>query len=122
MDLTLDVLGTVWNPGGGGGEGLPCPRKPELSEPGVHCRADWSQAAFWYAANFAGGQVNIQGLNMDSRQGDREVALDYWKLARPGDVELDGVPVSRPAAPLAAMAAVRAGEGDGVLPRRPAAD
>src|SRR5699024_754772 len=71
---------------------------------------DWSQAAFWYAANFMGGEVDIRGLDPDSSQGDKAVALDYWKLARPGDVELDVSQCPDLVPPLAAMSAVRRGE------------
>lgn len=71
--------------------------------------ADWSQAAFWYAANFLGGQVDIQGLNMESKQGDKVIAFQYWKLAKPGDAELDVSQCPDLVPPLAAMAAVRAG-------------
>ena len=71
--------------------------------------ADWSQAAFWYAANFLGSPVEIQGLNPLSAQGDLAVASLYWRLARPGDREIDvsGCPDLLP--PLAVMAAVRQG-------------
>ena len=71
--------------------------------------ADWSQAAFWYAANFLGGQITIQGLNPTSAQGDKAVASFYWKLARPGDVDLDVSQYPDLVPPLAAMAAVRKG-------------
>ena len=71
--------------------------------------ADWSQAAFWYAANFLGSSVVTEGLNPDSVQGDRCIALWYQKLRRPGDIELDlgQNPDLLPAAAL--MAAVRKG-------------
>ncbi len=71
--------------------------------------ADWSQAGFWYAANFLDNQLDIQGLNLRSSQGDMVVSELYWKLARPGDTEIDlsGCPDLLP--PLAVMAAVRSG-------------
>ena len=71
--------------------------------------ADWSQAAFWYAANFLGAQADIRGLDPASSQGDRAVASFYWKLARPGDVELDVSQCPDLVPPLCAMAAVRKG-------------
>ena len=46
--------------------------------------ADWSQAAFWYAANFLGGEVDILGLDPRSAQGDMAVSELYWRLARNG--------------------------------------
>lgn len=71
--------------------------------------ADWSQAAFWYAAAFLDNGVEIQGMNAASVQGDRAVYAHYWKLARPGDVEIDLSPCPDLAPPLAVMAAVRRG-------------
>lgn len=71
--------------------------------------ADWSQAGFWYAANFLDSQVQISGLDPRSAQGDMVVSDLYWKLARPGDCDVDvsGCPDLLP--PLAVMAAVRQG-------------
>ena len=63
---------------------------PMAYQAGDHqVEADWSQAAFWYTANFLGSQLTIEGLNPYSAQGDKRIASFYWKLARPGDVELD---------------------------------
>ncbi len=70
---------------------------------------DWSQGAFWYAANFLDNQVDIQGLAPDSIQGDRQAASHYWTLARPGEVELDVSQCPDLVPPLAVMAAVRSG-------------
>jgi 3-phosphoshikimate 1-carboxyvinyltransferase len=71
--------------------------------------ADWSQAGFWYAANFLDNQVQLNGLNPRSAQGDMVISELYWKLAHPGDTEIDvsGCPDLLP--PLAVMAAVRSG-------------
>ena len=71
--------------------------------------ADWSQAGFWYAANFLDNRLQLQGLNPRSSQGDMVISDLYWKLARPGDTEIDisGCPDLLP--PLAVMAAVRSG-------------
>ena len=72
--------------------------------------SDWSQGAFWYAANFLDSQVKISGLNPQSVQGDRQIGLWYWTLARPGEAVLDlsQNPDLLPAAAL--MAAFRVGE------------
>ena len=110
VDMTLDALKTF---------GV----RVEETEPGVFAipgsqryqskelavEADWSNAAFWYAANFLGAQVDIRGLNLDSVQGDRQIGALYWKLARPGDVDIDLSQCPDLAPPLAAMAAVRKG-------------
>lgn len=59
-------------------------------QPGnVTVPGDWSQGAVWYAANFLGHQVKIEGLDESSSQADRRIARYYWELARPGDRELD---------------------------------
>ena len=69
----------------------------------IAVEADWSQAGFWYAANFLDNHVSIQGLNADSTQGDRVMASLYRKL----DIDVSGCPDLLP--PLAVMAAVRNG-------------
>ena len=53
--------------------------------------------------------MDIRGLNPDSAQGDKAVRELYWRLARPGDTEIDvsGCPDLLP--PLAVMAAARSG-------------
>ena len=72
--------------------------------------ADWSQAGFWYAANFLDNPVDLQGMNAYSTQGDMIVAKYYWLLARPGeDVEIDLSACPDLLPPLAVMAAVRSG-------------
>ena len=72
--------------------------------------ADWSQAGFWYAAAFLGNPVEVSGMDPGSTQGDRVITAHFEALSRPGDVEIDvsGCPDLVP--PLAAMAALRAGQ------------
>ena len=109
VDLTLDVLRTFGIRVEERADAFHVPGSQHYESRDFTVEADWSQAAFWYAANFAGGQVDIQGLNMDSKQGDKVIALQYWKLAKPGDAELDVSQCPDLVPPLAAMAAVRAG-------------
>lgn len=71
--------------------------------------ADWSQAAFWYAAAALGCPVCVEGMDPASKQGDRVVAQHYLKLIEPGDVELDVSQCPDLVPALAAMAAVRRG-------------
>lgn len=72
--------------------------------------ADWSQAAFWYAAQVLGSSVTVAGMNEQSLQGDREVLPYSRMIAAGGQVELDvsGCPDLAP--PLAAMGALMDGE------------
>ena len=71
--------------------------------------ADWSQAAFWYAAGALGNPVAPAGMDPYSLQGDRVVMEQLLALSGPGDLALDvsGCPDLVP--PLAATAALRAG-------------
>ena len=71
--------------------------------------ADWSQAAFWYAAGALGNPVVPAGMDPYSLQGDRVVMEQLLALSGPGDLALDvsGCPDLVP--PLAVTAALRAG-------------
>ena len=51
------------------------PGKQKLRSPGTICvEGDWSNAAFFLAANALGSEITIQGLCADSVQGDRAAA------------------------------------------------
>lgn len=67
--------------------------------------ADWSQAAFWYAAQGLGSGLTIQGMDNASIQGDR-VILDYGAMLR-GEPLRGGitVPIWGPAEPCRAQRA-----------------
>ena len=109
VDLTLDVLdrfGVVAEPRE---NGFHIPSGQMYQARDLAVEADWSQAAFWSAANHLGGQVDILGMDPASRQGDREIAAYSRMLARSGQVELDVSQCPDLAPPLAAMAAVRTG-------------
>lgn len=71
--------------------------------------ADWSQAGFWYAAAGVGNEVEIDGMNPMSTQGDMRIVPYYMKLSHPGDVELDVSQCPDLVPPLAAHAALRKG-------------
>ena len=72
--------------------------------------ADWSNAAFWYAAVSLGCQLDIRGLNAFSTQGDMKIVPYYTKLQGKGPVDLDVSQCPDLVPPLAAMAALRGGE------------
>jgi len=75
----------------------------------VAVEADWSQAGFFYAALGLGNELDIQGMNATSTQGDMRIVPYYLKLSQPGDVELDVSQCPDLVPPLAAHAAVRRG-------------
>jgi len=109
VDMTLDMLRQFDIKVEEQEDGFLVPGNQTYQARDLTLEADWSGAAFWYAANFLGAQVDIQGLNPDSVQGDRQIGTLYWKLARPGDVDIDLSQCPDLAPPLAAMAAVRKG-------------
>ena len=70
IDLTLDTLsrfGISWNDNRISG------KQPFISPGTVAVEGDWSNAAFWLAANYLGNQIELHGLNENSLQGDREI-------------------------------------------------
>ena len=84
-------------------------------EPGIYSpfeetvEADWSQAAFWYAAIALGSNLRLRGLNGHSAQGDAAVVSHYRKLAGAGEVSISLSDCPDLLPPLAVMAAVRRG-------------
>ena len=72
--------------------------------------ADWSQAAFWYAAIALGSSLELEGLNAFSTQGDMEIIPCFLKLQGAGQVELDVSDCPDLVPPLAVMSALRAGK------------
>jgi len=71
--------------------------------------ADWSQAAFWYAALALGSNIRLKGLSGSSAQGDRVVTSHYQKLMQEGTVTIDLSNCPDLLPPLAVMASVRRG-------------
>ena len=71
--------------------------------------ADWSQAAFWYAAEFLGNSVEISGMPKYSCQGDRKFSWFYRRLAMPRNMGFPVADCPDLVPPLAAMAALRDG-------------
>ena len=71
--------------------------------------ADWSQAAFWYAAIALGSNLRLRGLNAYSTQGDAAVTGHYQRLTQSGEVSIDVSNCPDLLPPLAVMAAVRRG-------------
>lgn len=72
--------------------------------------SDYSQAAFFYAANGLGNHIEIHGLREDSTQGDRVIRSYYRQLCGEGEVVLDVSQCPDLVPALALHAALRAGE------------
>lgn len=70
-----------------GNDGFRIPGNQTYHACTTQVEADWSQAAFWYAAANLGSDVKITGMNAKSPQGDRSIVelLDFF----------DGIPASR---------------------------
>ena len=71
--------------------------------------ADWSQAAFWYAAEFLGNLVEVSGMPKYSCQGDRKFGRFYYRLTMPRNMGFSVADCPDLVPPLAAMAALRNG-------------
>ena len=113
IEMTLDALrwaGVKVTAPGGAGEPFRIvgPQRYAPGDRRVEC--DWSQAGFWYAAAGLGSQVEIEGMNPHSAQGDRCIHPWSERLARPGEAELDVSQCPDLVPPLAALAALRGGE------------
>lgn len=76
----------------------------------VTVEGDYSQAGFYYAAIGLGNDIDIQGLNPYSAQGDMRIVPYYLKLCGKGHVELDVSQCPDLVPALAVHAALRAGE------------
>lgn len=70
---------------------------------------DWSQAAFWVAANYLGGRIELHGMESAVTQGDRRIKEIERKLKRTGHIEADFSQCPDLLPPAALMAAVRNG-------------
>ncbi len=95
IDLTLDALsrfgvevcanawGYAVNPG-------------RFQTPGQLCaQGDWSGAAFWLACGALGPHpVRVEGLNLNSRQGDREICTLLSRFGAKVTMDAHGVTVS----------------------------
>ena len=81
---------------------------PERRTPGiVTVEGDWSNGAFWLAANALGSELEIRNLCSDSAQGDRECAVLIPKLQHFSEIDVSNIPDLVPV--LAVVASVNQG-------------
>lgn len=109
VDMTLEVLAKSGVRVEPSGEGFRIPGRQSYRPAAAAVEADWSQAAFWYAARCLGSPIEILNLNPLSTQGDRIIAHWAEVLSGGGDASIDLSSCPDLAPPLAAMAA--AGKG-----------
>ncbi len=113
VDMTLDALGLfgIYPEARENGFFIPGNRVYEPQD--FIVEADWSQAAFWYAAKFLGSPVDVGGMDPGSAQGDAVIQTQVKELGRDlgaTALELDVSNCPDLVPPLAAMAALRAGQ------------
>lgn len=76
----------------------------------VSVEGDWSQAAFFLAADFIGCDVRLDGLDACSLQGDRAVEEILRSYPHQGELIIDSDPIPDLIPALAVAAAFRTGE------------
>ncbi len=79
--------------------GFVMPREHSLSACSTAVEGDWSQAAFFEVANSLGSSVEINGLNVNSYQGDkkileicREIVYNKNSVLSPFDLDCSDIP------------------------------
>lgn len=82
VSMTLDVLKTFgiqakWENAGT----LFIPGRQTCRPCHMAIEGDWSQAAFWYAAQALGNPMTVEGMDQRSTQGDREF-LDWVRMVK----------------------------------------
>ena len=74
VEMTLDVLAKYGVRILPTATGFSVPGKQKYVSPkGIQPECDWSGAAFWFAANALGSEIQVKGLSAESRQPDRVV-------------------------------------------------
>ncbi len=108
IDMTVQALNTFGVQVQRTTDGWHIPGGQRYTACDVQVESDYSQAGFYYAAMGLGSQLELQGMNPDSAQGDRVIVGFYRQLCGPGTVELDVSQCPDLVPPLAAHAALRA--------------
>lgn len=110
VDMTLDVLrqsGIVVED-----QDYTCfsiPGRQKYQKTVIALEADWSQAAFWYAANEIGNHIHVLDMRKTSFQGDRIVLRHITMLRGSGNLNIDVSDCPDLVPPLALMAAFHDG-------------
>lgn len=98
VDMTLDVVRAYGIKVEESEGGFRIPGRQKYVSPGPpEAEADWSGAAFWFAANALGSAVRIDGLNPASRQPDRAIGELVGRVVAGEVVDVSGCPDNYPA-------------------------
>jgi 3-phosphoshikimate 1-carboxyvinyltransferase len=98
VELTLDELGKSGVEARRTGGGFEVPGGQRYLPREMDAEGDWSQAAFFLAARALGRDVEVAGLDYESKQGDREIAEILRRATADGgriraiDVDASGIP------------------------------
>ena len=109
IDMTLDALQTFGVSAVQKRSVFTIPGNQQFHSCTAAAEADWSQAAFWYAARALGSTLEIHGLNPHSAQGDSIIRNHFLQLTQNKNATIDLAQCPDLAPPLAAMAAARSG-------------
>lgn len=98
VDMTLDVIGRFGIRVEETATGFKVPGNQTYVAPAdLAPEADWSGAAFWYAAEALGSDLAVEGLNPDSKQPDRVVDDLVMQIVAGGTIDVSGCPDNYPA-------------------------
>lgn len=98
VDMTLQVLERYSIAIDETADGFSIRGSQRYVSPGpVEPEADWSGAAFWFAANALGSEIKIEGLSPASRQPDAVIGEFVEKVKRGETVDVSGCPDNYPA-------------------------
>ena len=115
VDMTIRALKTFGVKVRKTEDGYLIPGNQTYSPHSMAVESDYSQSAFYYAANGLGSEVTIQGLNPISAQGDKRIVPYYAQLCGQGRVELDVSQCPDLVPALALHAALRDGEDTAIV-------
>ena len=98
VDMTLDVLRLYGIQVHETESGFIVPAPQKFVSPGaVRPEADWSGAAFWFAANALGNEIDVHGLDSASRQPDAVIGDLIEKVKAGETVDVSNCPDNYPA-------------------------
>lgn len=92
IEMTLQALALFGLPVAREGSVFQIRPKPLHTPGAVHIEGDWSNGAFWLAANALGSHITLTGLEPQSPQGDRAVVSCLEQLNRNAVIDASQIP------------------------------